>query len=145
MSVFVDSNVLLRTVDPGDPKYAAAVHSITSLIAAGQSLMITPQIAAEFWNVATRPADKNGLGMSNDEVRQEIATLESFLSILEESIDVYAEWKRLVVAHGVSGVQVHDARIVAAMNVYGVTELLTFNVQDFRRFIGIKVTGPEQP
>jgi predicted nucleic acid-binding protein len=83
--------------------------------------------------------------MSNDEVRQEIATLESFLSILEESIDVYAEWKRLVVAHGVSGVQVHDARIVAAMNVYGVTELLTFNVQDFRRFIGIKVTGPEQP
>ena len=48
MSVFVNSNVLLRTVDPGDPKYAAAVHSITSLIAAGQSLMITPQIAAEF-------------------------------------------------------------------------------------------------
>jgi predicted nucleic acid-binding protein len=145
MSVFVDSNVLLRTADPGDPKHTDAVHSIASLIAAGQSLVMTPQIAAEFWNVATRPAGKNGLGMSIDEVREEIVELEGFLSILEESIDVYAEWKRLVVAHGVSGVQVHDVRIVAAMNVYGIAELLTFNVQDFRRFTGIKASAPEQP
>jgi predicted nucleic acid-binding protein len=31
------------------------------------------------------------------------------------------------------GVQVHDARIVAVMNVHGVTHLLTLNGGDFSR------------
>lgn len=144
MSVFVDSNVLLRTADPGDPKHETAVNSITALIERGETLVITPQIAAEFWNVATRPVENNGLGMSADEARDEIVRLEGFFSVLDESADVYGEWKRLVVAHGVKGVQAHDARIVAAMTVYGVAQLLTFNVQDFRRYTEIRLLTPGQ-
>jgi predicted nucleic acid-binding protein len=34
----------------------------------------------------------------------------------------------------VSGVQVHDARLVAAMKTHGVTHILTFNVVDFQRY-----------
>ena len=34
----------------------------------------------------------------------------------------------------VGGKQVHDANIVATMNVLGVTHLLTHNVRDFERF-----------
>ena len=34
----------------------------------------------------------------------------------------------------VSGVQVHDARLVAAMIVHDVTHILTFNTQDFTRY-----------
>ena len=142
MSVFVDSNILLRTADPGDPKHETAVRSITALIERGDTLVITPQIAAEFWNVATRPAEKNGLGMSVDEARDEIVRLEGFLSILQESVDVYVEWKHLVVSHSVKGVQAHDARIVAAMNVYSIKQLLTFNVDDFKRYKDIDVIRP---
>jgi predicted nucleic acid-binding protein len=37
----------------------------------------------------------------------------------------------------VSGKQAHDARIVAAMKVHGVTHLLTFNTDDFKRYTDI--------
>ena len=47
---------------------------------------------------------------------------------------VFLEWRRLVVTFGVSGVQVHDARLVAAMKVNGVTHILTFNTSDFKRY-----------
>jgi predicted nucleic acid-binding protein len=47
---------------------------------------------------------------------------------------MYAEWKRLVVAHSVLGSKVHDARLVAAMAVHGVRRILTFNTSDFSRY-----------
>ncbi len=142
MSVFVDTNVLLRAADPGDARHSAAVTSLTSLARGGEALVISPQIAAEFWNVATRPAQNNGLGMSIDEARAELGGLESLCSMCEESLDVFTEWKRLIVAHAVSGVQVHDARIVAAMNVYGIRRIVTFNAADFTRYPNIEVIQP---
>ena len=45
-------------------------------------------------------------------------------------------------AHGISGVAVHDARLVAFMNVYGVTRVLTLNAKDFARYRGINVIHP---
>ena len=36
-----------------------------------------------------------------------------------------------------------DARLVAAIRVHGVNQLLTFNVGDFRRYIGIAVLSPD--
>lgn len=142
MSVFVDTNILLRSVQPTHPMHEAAVNAIAALIQDGETLVITPQIFAEFWNAATRPVDRNGMGLSHSEAHQEIVRLERFLSMLPESIDVYAEWKRLVLAHNVAGVRAHDARIVAAMNVYGVRRILTFNVDDFRRYEGIETIQP---
>jgi predicted nucleic acid-binding protein len=58
MSVFVDTNVLLRAADPGDPKHEGATRTTSELLEARETLCITPQIAAEFWNVATRPVAK---------------------------------------------------------------------------------------
>ena len=42
----------------------------------------------------------------------------------------------------VIGKNAHDARLVAAMRVHGVTHLLTFNDQDFARYTGITVLTP---
>ena len=55
----------------------------------------------------------------------------------------HQEWRRIVVSKGVSGVQVHDARIVAAMHVHQIANLLTLNVQDFRRYDTIVVIAPQ--
>jgi predicted nucleic acid-binding protein len=46
------------------------------------------------------------------------------------------------VDHRVSGAQVHDARLVAAMRVHGVKRILTFNTRDFTRFTGIEAIHP---
>jgi predicted nucleic acid-binding protein len=43
----------------------------------------------------------------------------------------------------VSGRKAHDARIVAAMRVYGLSHLVTFNTDDFKRYAGITVVHPQ--
>lgn len=45
---------------------------------------------------------------------------------------------------GVSGVQVHDARIAACLRVHRVTRLLTFNTKDFARYSGFVAVDPAQ-
>ena len=143
MSVFVDTNVLLRSVQPSHPMHDPAVRSVAAYIRGGEPVVITPQIVAEFWNVVTRPVAQNGLGWSHQQARDEVARIEGFFSVLIESSEVYTEWKRLVVTHGVTGVQAHDARLVAAMNVYGINRILTFNTQDFGRYEDIEPIRPE--
>ena len=59
------------------------------------------------------------------------------------SLATYLEWRRLIVAHTISGVAVHDARIIASMKVYNVRQLVTFNVDDFRRYRDISVITPQ--
>src|SRR5260370_41264672 len=38
----------------------------------------------------------------------------------------------------------HDARLVAAMEVHGITAILTFDKSGFSRYPGIEVVHPEQ-
>lgn len=40
------------------------------------------------------------------------------------------------------GKKVHDARLVAAMITHQITHLLTFNIDDFKRFSEIVVVDP---
>jgi len=53
-------------------------------------------------------------------------------------------WRRLVAAHDVRGVQVHDARLAALMEVYGVTSILTFNGGDFARYTKVQAIHPSE-
>ena len=134
MSVFVDTNILLRSVQPSDPSHDMAVRATAALIDAGEVLIVTPQVIAEFWYAATRSREKNGLAMPFDKARQELNHLEGFFTVIGESPEVYREWKNLVTLYGVSGVHAHDARLVAAMKVYGIKRILTFDVDDFARY-----------
>jgi hypothetical protein len=89
----------------------------------------------------TRPIAANGLGFSPAFALGEVGKIERVLTLLPDSPAVYAEWKRLVAAYAVSGVKVHDVRLVAVMNVQGVRRILTFNTGDFSRF-GIEALHP---
>lgn len=68
--------------------------------------------------------------------------VEAGMSLLPGNEAVYREWRRVVVQHRVSGVQVHDARLAAAMYVHGVSHILTLNAGDFTRFDGIIALHP---
>jgi predicted nucleic acid-binding protein len=141
VSVLVDTNVLLRRTQPGHPQYNAAVESVIRLVAAGEPVHYTLQNIAEFWNVLTRPLANNGLGLSIVRAEAEVANIEDTLTLLPDVPPIYAEWRRLVTQHGVLGAKVHDARLVAAMNVHRVRRILTFNAGDFARY-GIEVLQP---
>jgi predicted nucleic acid-binding protein len=102
----------------------------------GHQFVTTPQNCSELWNAATRPMNKNGFGLSISEANSSLRLVERLFPLLPDTPAIYPEWRRLVVQTGVSGVQVHDARLVAAMLVHGVTHILTFNVADFNRYAG---------
>ena len=108
----------------------------------GAVLYYTHQNIAEFWNVATRPADRNGFGLTAADADQQVRTIEKGMALLADNEATYHEWRRLVVAHSVSGVKVHDARLAAAMKVHGVTHLLTLNPDDFKRYPHITAVHP---
>ena len=142
MSVFIDTNVLLRTIEVSDPSHPAAVRAIAALIKAGETLIVTPQIVAEFWNVATRPRERNGIGLTPDTADAELAQIEGFFTVVGESTNVYSTWKHLVTRYRVSGVETHDTRLVAAMKVYGISRILTFNARDFARYSDVQIVDP---
>jgi predicted nucleic acid-binding protein len=142
MPYLADTNILLRWVTPADPQHSLAVDSVKALRHRGEVVHITPQNLIEFWAVATRPASANGLGMSPAEAEREVETLERLFPLVLDSQAVYVEWRKLVSAAGVSGVKVHDARLAALMLVNGLTHVLTFNTDDFKRFPGITAVDP---
>lgn len=143
-SYLVDTNILLRLVQPDSPEYGTIRQCTDHLWAEGADLFYTSQNLAEFWNVCTRPADRNGFGFSVAETDERAALIEAKFSFAADSEATHQEWRKIVVAAGVSGIQVHDARMVAAMRVHGIANLLTLNGKDFRRFSGITVLSPDE-
>jgi predicted nucleic acid-binding protein len=105
---------------------------------------VTAQNLIEFWNVATRPADKNGFGLNPADAEPVLRLIERLFSVLPDSAEVYPEWRHLILSFNVSGVQVHDARLVAAMKVHGISHIVTFNAGDFARYLptGIIAVSP---
>ncbi len=135
MIYLVDTNVLLRFSRHGDPSYQIAQDVVSKLEVEGHQLQTTLQNLAEFWNVSTRPANRNGFERTLLDTNLLLQELELLFPLLTDSPAVYRVWRRLVVDYDVSGVQVHDARLVATMLVHDVKHILTFNTQDFTRYM----------
>jgi predicted nucleic acid-binding protein len=76
------------------------------------------------------------------DAEREVQAIEAGMILLRDSEAVYHEWRRIIVQHGILGVQVHDARLAAAMYVHRVSHILTLNVSDFRRFSGLITVHP---
>jgi predicted nucleic acid-binding protein len=142
-SYLVDTNILLRLAQPDSPEHKSIRSCADFLWAQGADLFYTSQNLAEFWNVCTRPADRNGFGFSISETDDRATLIEAKLNFAADSEATHREWRRIVVREGVSGIQVHDARLVAAMHVHRIGNLLTLNVQDFRRYGDIVVVSPQ--
>ena len=138
MAVLLDTNILLRLAQPHHPSSSVALRALRGLRIKNESLHITQQNIVEFWAVATRPIVANGLGISTEQAAAEIDALKRLFILLPE-LPLQDAWERLVVDHAVSGKNVHDARMVAAMVVHGVESILTFNTQDFLRYGEIRV------
>jgi predicted nucleic acid-binding protein len=143
MLVLVDSGILLRLLERTDPQHAAIRGAVRALRARGDTLVTAAQNAAEFWNVCTRPATaRGGYGLSIADADRRLRVIERLFHVLPDSPAVYQAWRNLLVAHAVKGVQVHDARLVALMQVNGMTHILTLNGGDFARYPGIVPIAP---
>ncbi|WGV27515.1 type II toxin-antitoxin system VapC family toxin [Halotia branconii] len=135
MPYMADTNILLRFISPSDPNHIFVRDAIYSLLLKGEEVCYTSQNLGEFWNVCTRPITaRSGFGLSIEETNRRAQVIERYFTFLPDSEAIHLEWRRLVVDYRVSGVKVHDTRIVASMYVHGVTHILTFNTDDFTRY-----------
>ena len=117
--------------------------AIAKLISQGHEIYLAPQVIAEFWVVATRPTNVNGLGWPFEIVELAIARLLKEFPVLPETRQLFTEWHRIVVQYRVIGKQAHDARLVAIMNTNGLRHLLTFNVRNFGAY-DLTVVSPDE-
>ncbi|MFY9644079.1 MAG: type II toxin-antitoxin system VapC family toxin [Terriglobales bacterium] len=142
-SCLVDTNILLRMTRLTDPQHHLVDGALARLVGQGSILHYTHQNVAELWNVLTRPVIRNGLGLPAADAECEVCAIEAGMSLLPDGEAVYREWRRIVLEYRISGVQVHDARLAAAMYVHRVTHILTLNVSDFARFSGLTPLHPD--
>jgi predicted nucleic acid-binding protein len=140
----VDTNILLRILHRTDPRHRMARSVARTLRMNGHALQAAPQNFTEFWNACTRPISHNGFGLTPTATERLLRIAERLFPLLQDAPAIYPEWRRLVVDYGVSGVQVYDARLAAAMIVHHVTHILTFNTADFARYTpeGIVAVDP---
>jgi predicted nucleic acid-binding protein len=68
--------------------------------------------------------------------------LKSMFPLLPDTPAIYPVWESLVIRYQVSGKPAHDARLVAAMQVHGLTSILTFDKSGFSRYAGVEVVDP---
>ena len=143
MRWLVDTNVLLRSAQTSHPMYDDVARSVSILATRRDELHVVAQNLIEFWAVATRPIINNGLGLNVAKTEVEVSRLKNLFALVPDTPDIFSEWERIVRQYQVSGKQVHDARLVAAMQVHGLQNLLTFNDNDFKRFTEIIAVNPQ--
>jgi predicted nucleic acid-binding protein len=92
MPFLLDTNILLRSIDIAHPMNADAVNAITVLRDRGEQIYIVPQNLIEFWNVCTRPIEKDGLGRNVTQAEAEINRLKMLFPLLLDTETIYQEW-----------------------------------------------------
>jgi predicted nucleic acid-binding protein len=140
----IDTNILLRLSHPPDPQRDLVRAALAELDRNGVELFYSLQNIAEFWNVCTRPPDRNGFGLSIAQTERRVVAIEAALTLIPDNDKIYRAWREIVRNNAVRGVQVHDARLAAIMQVYGLIYILTFNQSDFTRFAGLKAIHPSE-
>jgi len=138
----LDTNNLVRIVKRDDAERPLIIRAIQRLAEEGVELCYVPQNIVELWNVLTRPVAADGCGLKVADAKREIALLEREFTFRPDNERIHTEWRRLVETHSVSGKQVRDARLAAAMIVHDVTHLLTLNTADFARYPEIAAVHP---
>ena len=140
----LDTNVVLRLCNPTDTQHKLVTTAVTNLLAQADECYLSMQVLIEFWVVATRPTDVNGLGWSIEQTRHIIDGLLDRFPIVEESFQIFPKWLNLVTENKIKGKRTHDARIVAVMLTSDIYQILTLNPNDFSGIPEITVVHPRE-
>ncbi len=139
---FVDTNVLVNASLATAPFHQAASQSLKNLRTAGVELWISRQILREYLATLSRPQSFTA-PLSQRVLVADVIYFQTQFRIAEDGPAVTASLLQLIAQTPVGGRQIHDANIVATMQVHGIWSLLTFNVSDFARFSSIiTLTSP---
>jgi len=136
--VFVDTNVLVYSVDHQKPEYIIAQSRITELKNSGCDMYISPQVLREFANAVIRDAleNKRNLAVTISKVQKNIDLFKEQFIVLYENEGIVSLWKNHL-SKLKSNKQVYDYYIAATMEFYGIKAIVTRNIGDFKIFKNI--------
>lgn len=131
--VFLDTNVLVFANAIEAPLHDLALKAIETRYDTGVELWISRQILREYLVTFSRPQKfLNPRPIST--VIERVRFFQSRFSVAEDNPPVTERLLALMQQFAIGGKQVHDANIVATMQVNGIRHLLTHNTGDFARF-----------
>lgn len=131
--VFLDTNILLRTILTQMNQHAEVDALVKRIIREGAELWISGQVIREFIVQATHPRTLTK-PLTIEQVVNEIEAIKPLFQIADETATVRDKLLELLQQYPTQGKQVHDANIVATMLAYEINTLLTLNVDDMKRF-----------
>lgn len=132
-SLFLDTNILVYANVIQAPQHQLALETIKQRSAAGHALWISRQIIREYLATVTRP-QRFAAPMPMPVALARVRYFLHAFNVAEDSADTTDRLLVLLEHIPTGGSQVHDANIVATMQVHGIRQLLTHNVGDFARF-----------
>jgi predicted nucleic acid-binding protein len=139
----LDTNILLRAADTSSASHSLANQAINKILTDGNECVITAQVLIEFWVVATRPIDVNGLGWNTQLTQDYVNNLLDNFRLISETSDIFTNWLQLVTDYDIKGKRTHDIRLLAVMKSHKISYLLTFNPKDFILVPNITIVHPQ--
>jgi hypothetical protein len=139
--IAVDTNILVYAHRPDSPHHAAAAAELAQLVGTRGPWGVAWPCVHEFLAVVTSArvfTVPTPLPRALDQV---VAWRESGAVLLAEAAGHWDRLAGLLVAGGVTGPKVRDARIAALCLDHGIDELWTSD-RDFSRFPPLKVRNP---
>jgi len=132
-AIFFDTNILVYASIDESPFYDLARKRIQDFAAKSVDLWISRQVIREFLATLSRPQQ-----FANPVQAKELSKFVDFFmeqfQIVEDGPLVTENLLLLIEKFSIGGKQIHDANIVATMQAYGISNLITHNIKDFERF-----------
>ena len=139
--VFVDTNILIYTTMLNSPFHARASLALNEFEKESVQLWVSRQVLREYLAALTR-GDPQTLPVPLADLISDVRVFESHFRVAEDGHGVTEHLLTIVGTIPVGGKQVHDANIVATMLACDIPQILTYNLDDFRRFSGmIEILG----
>ncbi len=131
--VFIDTNVWVARIIEDHVFHERAQIMLTQLVEQEEVLCLSGQIIRELISVCTLGRNLSR-PLTWDELRQQIDAMLAQTLLFDENEPSIQKLIDLGARYRVIGKQIHDTNIAATMLTHGVSRLVTFNPDDFKRF-----------
>jgi predicted nucleic acid-binding protein len=131
--IFVDTNILVYSSLNLFPLYGRANQRMAELMAQNNEIWLSRQVIREYIVNMTRPGIISG-AITREEVLNNIQIFSAAFKVADETKEVTDNLINLLRQVNVVGSKIYDTNIVATMQAYNITHILTHNVVDFTNY-----------
>jgi len=140
-----DAGLFIGALLDDDPRHLEAFPLVTDAVAGKIHVCTTSSVLSEVyaaltWHLAQPPHTPQEAA----KIMSALIKLPSAIRILPDSPETSLKMLELAAAHNLTARRIHDARHAAAAIVAGVSEVYTYDVEDWKAFQsdGLAVVGP---